>query len=145
MMEKNKYIKELNDADIPVTLLSQWNDRKALYNYLAPMIEDEIVTILLSMPKPHSTLASTVKVNSTPGGLIISMDEYGKFVDLGTRPRSMMGLAGKTVPLRDGKFRKVTGGQIASGKWYHPGQPGKHFVDEAIERVVSMAEGNIIQ
>jgi hypothetical protein len=90
-MDKKKYIRELSDADMPVSLTSQWNDRMALYNHLAPMIEDEIVTMLTSMPKPYAKLASTVKVTPNPVGLTISMDEYGKFVDSGTRPRVMMG------------------------------------------------------
>ena len=144
-MDKAKYIRELSDADMPVSLVSQWNDRMALYSHLAPMIEDEIVTVLTSMPKPYSRLVSTVKVTPSPTGIVISMDEYGKFVDSGTRPRVMMGGVGKTVPVGNGKFAKVTAGQIAAGKWVHPGTTGKHFVDEAIERVVLVAEGNTIR
>jgi hypothetical protein len=144
-MDKKKYIRELSDADMPVSLTSQWNDRMALYNHLAPMIEDEIVTMLTSMPKPYAKLASTVKVTPNPVGLTISMDEYGKFVDSGTRPRVMMGGVGKTVPVGDGKFARVTPRQIAAGKWIHPGTAGKHFVDEAIERVVLVAEGDTIR
>lgn len=144
-MDRIKYIRELSDADMPVSLTSQWNDRMALYSYLAPMIEDEIVTILTSMPKPYSKLASTVKVTSSPMGIVISMDEYGKFVDGGTRPRVMVGGVGKTVPVGGGKFARVTPSQIAAGKWVHPGTAGKHFVDEAIERVVLIAEGDTIR
>lgn len=148
-METKKYVREVADDEIPVTLRSRWADRKALYDQLAPLVEDEIKTNLASMAKPYSKLANSVVVRSVPTGLIIEMDEYGASVDKGSRGRFLTDSIGKMVPIEkdDGRtiFRKVMPGAISRGKWYHPGTLGTHFVDVALERVISMAEGNIIK
>ena len=79
----------------------------------------------------------TADVDSVHGTIKIeSSFAPSKFLNSGTKPRNMLNLVGRTIPLKTPTgtlFRTVTWEQIITGKWKHPGIKGKHFIDIACE------------
>jgi len=79
----------------------------------------------------------SVDVNSPAGKINVSSSfKPVKYLNSGTKPHTLMALIGRTVPIKTPAgvlFRTVTWEQIITGKWFHSGIKGKHFIDVAIE------------
>lgn len=100
-----------------------------------------------ALKNPTGALESSVQSKIEEGAVIWFSDKpYSKAIEKGMQPRQMMGLIGKTVPLMIVKsggqtkvFRKVTLRSILTGKFSHPGFPGKHFFQRGIQIAMSQA------
>jgi len=136
----DKYIRHIGDGDFPDSLFYKWSDRRILYVAIAENIKKALIELLISMSKKYARLAQSVKVKVVNDGVEISMDEYGKYLDLGTRGRYMTSHIGKSIPIETGSgkviIRKVTSDSIARGRWYNPGIKALNFVEHAIKLAI---------
>ena len=134
---ENKYVRQITGLDIPELFHYAWGDRNEVYKVVADIIREKIIERLVSMPKPYLKLASTVVVRHDSNGVEVEMDQYGKYLDLGTDGHFMISSIGKSVPIKtetgEVVIRKVTADGIAKGKWYNPGIKALNFVEEAID------------
>lgn len=82
---------------------------------------------------PTGALANSIRGYVVDNAIIIYSDkQYAEAVDSGVKPHVMYYLVGKTIPI-GGTFRRVTFKSIAKGAWKHPGTPGVHYLQQALE------------
>lgn len=86
---------------------------------------------------PTGQLANSIRGYCVDNYIVIYSDKsYAEAVDSGVKPHVMYYLLGKTIPI-GGVFRRVTIKSIAEGKWKHPGTPGVHYLQEALDKLQS--------
>lgn len=66
---------------------------------------------------------------------VFSMVPYTKFLNDGWAGGQMTHLVGKTVPIGNGLFRRVTQASIDRGGWMRPARPATHFFEAAMEEL----------
>jgi hypothetical protein len=126
------YVRKIRPEEFGMIVPGDPGTRLAIYDAIANRLHYNLINHIASMLKPFNRLANNLECVADVDGIIITMPEYGKFLDKGTKGRVMYKHIGKTVPVGNGEVRKVTPEAIAKGKWYNPGIRPMNFVDNAV-------------
>lgn len=83
--------------------------------------------LMIAAPVDTGRLKNSIKVNSTGDGLIISMVDYGKFVEFGTPPHVISPTEKEALKFKIGKE------ELIRKKVKHPGTRPNPFIRNTIQ------------
>ena len=83
--------------------------------------------LVLTCPVDTGLLRNSIKVTESPKGLMITMNEYGKYVEFGSNPYVIVPSSKKALKFKSG------GKVVLSKRVNHPGIRPTYFIRNAIK------------